>query len=348
MSDVTTIAAAVIGSAVESLWNQIRNNPGHSVRPTVLFCYSHVDREIAKQIEVDLAEPSLKITDSDDIRIGEDWHKGIDSLIRSADIYVILLTEESINSGWLAKQLELIEIQINDRDDKLIIPVVSKADTAPTFIRSRNFIPFQKDDLKSIASSIRIAIQVFVNDLILRNENINSVREHIKLSAADYIEKSLASLSRREKSEKRIAYSWQLLGFLFLIGGVYGSIYFFREIELVSLQNKLGVLEYTIMSLKSLVVLAIVIVAVRYAFDLSKAHMNEALKNADRAHAISFGEFYLRAFEERSSWEEIKEVFQHWNLSQDSYFTKLDSKNYDPEILAKALDLVKSLSEKSK
>ena len=75
--------------------------------------------------------------------------------------------------------------------------------------------------------------------------------------------------------------------------------------------------------------------------------MGEALKNSDRVHAISFCKFYLRAYGEKATWVEIKEVFQHWNIAKDSAFSVLDSKEFDPNFLGAAVELAKVMSGRS-
>jgi hypothetical protein len=75
--------------------------------------------------------------------------------------------------------------------------------------------------------------------------------------------------------------------------------------------------------------------------------MGEALKNNDRGHAISFGQFYLKAYGDRATWEEIREVFQHWNIAKDSPFGSLDAREFDPKLLESLIDLAKTAVEKT-
>jgi len=57
--------------------------------------------------------------------------------------------------------------------------------------------------------------------------------------------------------------------------------------------------------------------------------MTESLKNADRIHAISFGKFFLQAFGDNVDAKEVKEVFQHWNISNSTSFSGLDADKFD-------------------
>jgi len=84
----------------------------------------------------------------------------------------------------------------------------------------------------------------------------------------------------------------------------------------------------------------------KYAFSLGKSYSSESLKSSDRIHAIRFGEFYLRAFGDKTKWGELKEVFQHWNIDRNSSFASLDVSQFDPKIVESMMDLIKVVGGK--
>jgi hypothetical protein len=49
--------------------------------------------------------------------------------------------------------------------------------------------------------------------------------------------------------------------------------------------------------------------------------MREALKNADRRHAINFGKFYLESYGAAAEWSQVKEAFEHWNITGENAFS---------------------------
>ena len=75
--------------------------------------------------------------------------------------------------------------------------------------------------------------------------------------------------------------------------------------------------------------------------------MVEALRNADRRHAISFGEFYLRAYGANADWKEVKEAFQHWNIDKGSHFLGQNNSEFDPQIFQLAIEIAKAVSGKT-
>jgi hypothetical protein len=99
-------------------------------------------------------------------------------------------------------------------------------------------------------------------------------------------------------------------------------------------------------ALKTFVIIGLILAAAKYCFVLGRANMSEALKSADRIHAMSYGRFYLRAFRGREAPAAIKDVFQHWNISTPSAFADSSPEQFDPKFLDKALDLAKTLAAK--
>jgi hypothetical protein len=97
-----------------------------------------------------------------------------------------------------------------------------------------------------------------------------------------------------------------------------------------------------------IVVVGLLVALAKYAFSLGKSFMVEALRNADRRHAIKFGEFYLRAHGSAVEWTEIKEAFQHWNIDKGSQFIGQQAADLDPQVFATAVELAKVIVAREK
>ena len=74
--------------------------------------------------------------------------------------------------------------------------------------------------------------------------------------------------------------------------------------------------------------------------------MVEAIRNSDRIHAISFGEFYLNAYGKVATRDEVREVFGKWNIDNGSSFISQSPKDYDPQILENLVLAVEALKDK--
>ncbi len=55
----------------------------------------------------------------------------------------------------------------------------------------------------------------------------------------------------------------------------------------------------------------------------------------------------LPAFGAKTKWEELKEVFQHWNIDRSSSFSSLDSSSFDPKVVESLIELARILSPKN-
>ena len=73
--------------------------------------------------------------------------------------------------------------------------------------------------------------------------------------------------------------------------------------------------------------------------------MREALKNADRRHAINFGKFYLQSYGAAADWTQIKEAFEHWNITGENAFSKPENSKLDVTILEKIFCAIENLGK---
>lgn len=71
--------------------------------------------------------------------------------------------------------------------------------------------------------------------------------------------------------------------------------------------------------------------------------MREALKNADRRHAINFGKFYLESYGAAADWTQIKEAFEHWNITGDNAFSKSEESKLDVTTLEKVATAIEKI-----
>jgi len=168
--------------------------------------------------------------------------------------------------------------------------------------------------------------------------------QKLETSAASFVQESISELSKREKVLKFQATTWYIIGFIALILGIGVALYLVRINE-EELKSTIGII-YLI--LKSLFAIGLLVAASRYAFNLGKTFMNESLKNADRIHAISFGKFYLQVYGANIKPEDLKDVFKDWNTTQESPFLKLDSGEFDPQLLQVFLKFTEAIREVKK
>lgn len=95
------------------------------------------------------------------------------------------------------------------------------------------------------------------------------------------------------------------------------------------------------MCVKIVVLSALDISICRFLFLLGKSFMVEAIRCADRAHAIGLGRLYLKLFKGKFKWEELRDVLQSWNIDNGSAFIDLDAKDIEGVSLDKVTSIIR-------
>lgn len=170
------------------------------------------------------------------------------------------------------------------------------------------------------------------------------VEAEVGSGAADFVQKSLSELQEREASFRRLAYLCYSVAYLTLVATVGLGIW--RTLVQVPATRDWQV--FAQLATPGVIVLSLLIGLAKYAFTLGKSFMVEALRNADRRHAISFGAFFLRGFGATAKWPEVKDAFQNWNIDSGSHFISQNQSDFDPQILLLAMELAKGVSGKSR
>ena len=68
---------------------------------------------------------------------------------------------------------------------------------------------------------------------------------------------------------------------------------------------------------------------------------------SDRAHAITFGKLYLEIYGNTVDRKELLDIFENWNITSESAFSKANPSGFEPQIIDKLSELLK-LSERGK
>jgi hypothetical protein len=183
-------------------------------------------------------------------------------------------------------------------------------------------------------------VQQALIDLAREKERYNEEsRKKIELTSKDYVADALDTLDKKETQFHRISKIWSAIG----AASLAGSIGFFGYITLssaVSLPNPITWEFIAFSVFKGVVAVALLAGLAKYSFLFSSSYMQEALKNADRRHAINFGKFYLESYGAAAEWSQVKEAFEHWNITGSNAFKRSDEAMPDMSALEKAVALV--------
>ena len=169
-------------------------------------------------------------------------------------------------------------------------------------------------------------------------------RRKIEETSKDYVSDTLETLSTKEKQFHFISKVWSITGASALVIG----LVFFAWVTVSSTLTLPSPITWEFIAFsifKGLIALTFIAGFAKYAFLFSKSYMHEALKNADRRHAINFGKFYLESYGAAADWSQVKEAFEHWNITGDNAFSQNKETSLELTSLEKAVSLIERASK---
>ncbi len=314
----------------------------------IYISYSRKDNNIAVEIAEYLQNHGHEILiDIHELTPGIDWRKKINEALSSAEGIITLITENSLESQFVMTEIGTARTFIDIDKNKFFIPVIFGNINIPLVLQDIHCLFAETNSINDTAQKINEAIAQ--HSIRREAENIKQAKqiEKIEVNASKYVEEAMGKLKKREANDKITGTIWYVLGFICLLGGVlFGVSEISKFLNIEKLTENVQWTIVVILTIKTAVIIGLLIACSKYSFTLGKSYINEALKNADRAHAISFGKFYLDAYSSTAKWEDLKEAFQYWNINNESSFSKLDTNNYDPKFLELAIELSKTINSK--
>jgi hypothetical protein len=319
----------------------------------VFISYSHKDKdkEIAHSFRRYLIKRNIDVTCDVDIPIGANWHYEITKMMQNCDAFVFIISDNYLSSNFAQSELSL-SLGYSNSLSKPIIPYIVANNSIPEIL-SQHLCLMGSSDIEADSSKLADQIDKIRGELIAQEEQTKEANKIAQEAATEkakvftrnlsqYTEKVFTRLMRNEKRDRCVAVLFYLIAMLFLGVGVIFSI---LKIEQVSSDiSALQSIEYII---SNILTLAIVIALSRLAFTLGKAFMTNALRNEDRIHAISFGEFFINAYGDEATRDEVRAVFNDWNIDKGTSFYSQSSNDFDPKIMS-ALNVIKNaLSKKN-
>lgn len=169
-------------------------------------------------------------------------------------------------------------------------------------------------------------------------------RKNIERKSKDYVSDALDSLNIKEEKFHFLSKLWSAIGALSLVFGVG----FFGYVTISSFTSLPPVMTWefiTFSVFKGLIAVALFAALSKYAFLFSNSYMQEALKNGDRRHAINFGKFYLESYGAAAEWAQIKEAFEHWNITGSNAFNKHEEQQIDITTLEKMAGAIEKIGK---
>ncbi len=311
----------------------------------IYISYSDKDKELTYQLAQKLRDYGQEIIiDTEELTPGVDWRSKMSNALKMADGAIAIITEHSMNSQFVLTEIG----QARAYSGKFFIPIIFGDIPIPPIIQDIQCLIADPNDLNSVIDKVIKAISFYDTKLKIEQEKEAKKIEKIETNASEYVGAAMEKLGQRESRNKLIGNIWYALGFICLFGGVVFGVFGIKEF--LSTEKIAVYIQWTvvvILTIKTAVIIGLLIACSKYSFTLGKSYINEALKNADRSHAISFGKFYLDAYGASAKWEELKEAFQYWNINNESSFSKIDTNQYDPKFVELVVELSKIISSRT-
>lgn len=178
----------------------------------------------------------------------------------------------------------------------------------------------------------------------LEESQSKQVQQRIETKVPEYVAAAVRLLEDREAIYRKKAANWSIQGSAVLLTAIVGTaalslygVHFGPALVDLSWQALLFV------SFKGLVVLGVLGLWAKHAYTISNAYMHEAIKRSDRAHAINFGKLYLEIYGNAVERKELIDIFENWNISSDSAFSKANPSGFDPAVLDRLGDMLKTI-----
>lgn len=278
----------------------------------------------------------------DSFLAGDAWRSKLDVALKSSDVFIVVFSRDTERSQYVLTELGAARAYSSESTRMLLIPLVIDDMSLPLSIQDIHAIIQPDRNMDEIVEKIESSISAFIGRKAAREAEETDAAQRIESNAADFIKVAIQSLEAMSKRDRLLSYLWYTIGFVALIAGVIFSGW---SLYTYSANNDVPITSLLLAAIKTLVIIGFIGACAKYAFSLGKSYSSESLKCSDRMHAIRFGEFYLRAFGSKIKWEELKDVFQHWNIDRRSAFSELESSQFDPKIIESIIELAKSIRE---
>jgi hypothetical protein len=295
----------------------------------IFLSYNRVDVDFARRLvnELEIVGHSV-FSDFASLAAGSDWREALARGLRDADGFIALLSNQSLDAKYLMTEIGAALTYSTELGRPVVIPIMLDDSPIPSAISHIQVLSARDKPVALIVQEISEALSASAARFAAREIKAAETAKKIDTNISAYVEEAISAQRDSEKRNGNRGKLWYLIGFVSLIGGI-----LLATISIITRSSYQDWVSLIALVVTNVVMIGFLGACSRYAFALGKAYTSEGLKASDRIHAIAFGKFYLRAFEEKINWTEVKEVFQYWNIDRTSTFSTLDSAQIDPQIL---------------
>jgi TIR domain len=311
----------------------------------IFLSYSRFDKQQVLAVSDELRNLGHEITvDVDSVQPGQDWRKVLANGLRDSEVYVVFISKSSLASPSVLSEIGAARAYSEQSDRMLLVPVLIEDIPIPSSINDVLVLSAIGKDSKEVAAKINAAVAHFVGTKIAKDDQQDTFSKIVEENSSNYVEEAIERQQRSERQNKYSAMAWYVAGFTSLLAGL---AFVAQSVASINGMEATNWAYFAILALKSFLAVGLLGACSKYAFSLGKSYMSEALKSADRIHAISFGKFYLKVYGAKATWPEVREAFQHWNIDRTSVFSNIGTSEFDPKLLEGLIEFGKTFSAKA-
>jgi hypothetical protein len=306
----------------------------------IFISYSRQDQEFVTELADTLAARGHTCFIDQQIAAGQDWQNSLAEALRSADALVAVISETSSSSPYVMSEIGAAQAYARDSGRMLVLPVILQGAPIPSPLQNVRAIFVGDRKPGDVALELDKALAAFIGARAAEQAKQEEARQRIEHNAADYITGAVSAQKNAEKRYRILGTVWYSVGLVALVAGLV-----FVGLALLRVNLPSGDwTTFCLVALRALIVIALLGACAKYAFALGRSFTIESLKCADRLHAISFGEFYLRAYGDRAEWQDLKEAFANWNIDRSSAFVGTSASDFDPKLVELVAAVVQGLT----
>ena len=296
----------------------------------VFISYPHKEHSFVKEMASILEANGFVVFYDDYIAPGSNWSEVLSKELTSAEAVIIVFSEEFNTNVTSEAKMAYARSLSNDENGPLIIPIViGRKSNIPIELSGIQYISIENSTQLEYIDPLLFALNTYDAKRKKKQEKEQKAEERRDKNFQSFIEPVIERLKESETKNKRIAYKLYVLSAFILILPIIVAIIFLCRTD--TFNGEHGSLILT--SIVYLIIAILIVSLSRYLFTLANAFMVESIRSSDRIHAISFGRFYLSAFEEEATREEFFKIFSTWNIDNGAtIFRTQSSADYDPKL----------------
>ncbi|MER9619382.1 toll/interleukin-1 receptor domain-containing protein [Mesorhizobium sp. M0207] len=312
----------------------------------IYVSYTTPDDEFAQGLMMALRAEGHQITvEGTKLTAGINWRAELNEGLKAAEVFIILISRSTMHSQYPMMELGTARAYAETSGKMLILPIVLGDLALPTIVQDIQVIFAREQEPQQLLPQIEQAISAFEGRRAAQEVELKEIQQAVQVNLADFVDDAIKTQQDYEKTHKNSAQNWYMIGYGSLVLGLATTAYLAYSV--INTQTASPDYPRAIsVSLLNVIAIAILAALARYAYSLGKSYMSESLKSSDRIHAIQFGRFFLRAYGNKATTVEIREVFQHWNIDRTSTFSSLDSSQIDPQIVNMVVQIVAAIRGK--